>query len=76
MKVAPETQGDRIVAAYRYTAAHWPWLRGMVLFNLDFSTVPWNPPTAGAHWFALLNGDRSPRPVLNAVSAYLRETQR
>ncbi|HET7770683.1 MAG TPA: hypothetical protein VFN74_18060, partial [Chloroflexota bacterium] len=76
MKVSPETQGERIVAAYRYGRANWPWLRGMVLFNLDFSSVPWNPPSGSAHWFALLNADRSARPALRAVSAYLGSAPR
>ena len=71
MKVSAETQGERIAAAYRYARGHWPWLRGMVLFNLDFSTVPWNPAPSAPHWFSLLNADRSARPALNSVSAYL-----
>ena len=76
MKVSAETQGERIVAAYRYARSHWAWLRGMVLFNLDFSSVPWNPPSGPAHWFALLNADRSARPALKTVSAYLERAPR
>ncbi|HEU5317503.1 MAG TPA: hypothetical protein VFX49_15430 [Chloroflexota bacterium] len=75
MKVAPQTQAERIVAAYRYAQAAWPWLRGMVLFNLDYSTVPWNPPQSGAHWFSLLNADRSPRPAARAVADWLNSPE-
>ncbi len=67
MKVSPQQQADYLRAAVEYARRHWTWLEGMVLFNLDFSTVPWNPPTSGAYWFALLNPDRTPRPAYLAV---------
>ena len=67
MKVSPQQQGEYLAAAYHFARQRWPWLTGMVLFNLDFSTVPWNPPTSGAYWFALLNPDRTPRPAYLAV---------
>lgn len=69
LKVSPDQQAQYLVGAYQYTQNNWPWLSGMVAFNLDFDTVPWNPNTMGAYWFALLNPDRSPRPAYTALKA-------
>lgn len=67
LKVSPEQQAGYLTAAFRYGYERWDWLGGMVAFNLDFDTVPWNPPAVGAYWFALLNPDRSPRPAYHAM---------
>jgi polysaccharide biosynthesis protein PslG len=67
LKLTPEQQGSYLTSAFRYGYEQWPWLAGMVAFNLDFDTVPWNPPQLGAYWFALLNPDRSPRPAYVAM---------
>lgn len=69
LKLSPEQQAANLVGAYRYASASWPWLSGMVAFNLDFDTVPWIPNTLGAYWFALLNPDRTPRPAYTAIKA-------
>lgn len=39
-KVTPEQQRDYLVRAYQYAQQHWPWMAGMILFNLDFGAVP------------------------------------
>jgi len=67
LKVSPEQQAGYLTSAFRYGYEQWPWLGGMVAFNLDFDTVPWNPVNLGAYWFALLNPDRSPRPAYVAM---------
>src|SRR5687767_1489857 len=67
LKLGPDQQASYLTGAFRYGYERWPWLTGMVAFNMDFDTVPWNPPTLGAYWFALLNPDRSPRPVYTAM---------
>ena len=67
MKVGPEQQASYLAAAFQYALEHWPWLGGIVVFNLDFATVPWNPPTAGAYWLSLLHPDGSPRPAYTAL---------
>jgi len=61
LKLPPERQADYLTAAFQFGYARWPWLGAMVVFNLDFDTVGWTPPTMGAYWFALLNPDGSPR---------------
>ncbi|MFQ5854747.1 MAG: hypothetical protein ACE5LU_03770 [Anaerolineae bacterium] len=39
-KVTLEQQRDYLVRAYRYAHQHWPWMKAMILFNLDFGAVP------------------------------------
>jgi hypothetical protein len=67
LKLSPQQQASNLVGAFAYGYRNWPWLGGMVIFNLDFSTVPWNPVSMGAYWLSLLNPDRSPRPAYAAV---------
>ncbi|MBI2941953.1 MAG: hypothetical protein HYY04_16105 [Chloroflexi bacterium] len=65
--VEPRTQADYLVRAYRYADQHWPWMRVMLVFNLDFSTVYWYPPAEHMRFFAILNDDGSPRPAFKAL---------
>jgi hypothetical protein len=67
LKVSPQQQATYLATAFQYAYNTWPWLSGIVVFNLDFATVPWNPATSGAYWFGLLNPDRSPRPAYTAL---------
>jgi hypothetical protein len=67
LKVSPQQQATYLATAFKYAYSTWSWLGGIVVFNLDFSTVPWNPTTSGAYWFSLLNPDRSPRPAYTAL---------
>lgn len=46
---------------YLMAAERWPWLEAIFLFNLDFSTVPWYESQQVMRWFAILEGDGSPR---------------
>jgi hypothetical protein len=69
LKVSPEQQATYLSGAFEFGRHNWPWLGGMVVFNLDFDTVPWNPVNLGVYWFALLNPDRSPRPAYLAMKA-------
>jgi hypothetical protein len=67
MKVSPEKQAEYVVRSYRYAQKNWPWMRGMLLSNLDASTSPYHTgPEDGLPWFAILNADYSPRPAWNA----------
>lgn len=64
MKVSPEQQGDYLVRSFRYAKANWPWMRGMLVSNLDASTSPYHQgPEDGLPWFAMLNADYTPRPA-------------
>ena len=74
MKVSAEQQADYIVRSYRYALAHWPWMQGLVLSNLDASTTPYHTgPEDGLPWFAILNADYSPRPAWDRFKAMRQE---
>jgi hypothetical protein len=67
MKVSPEQQAEYVVRSYQYAQKNWPWMRGMLLSNLDASTSPYHQgPEDGLPWFAILNADHSPRPAWSA----------
>lgn len=67
MKVSPEQQAQYVVRSYQYAQEKWPWMRGMLLSNLDASTSPYHQgPEDGLPWFAILNADYSPRPAYQA----------
>jgi hypothetical protein len=67
MKVSPEQQASYIVRSYQYAAKNWPWMKGMLLSNLDASTTGYHAePQDGLQWFAILNPDHSPRPAWDA----------
>jgi len=62
-----ETQAARTVAAFERARREWPWLGAMILEHFQ-------PPvtTDDPHWgFALLGPDNVPRPVYNAVVAWI-----
>ena len=61
MELPADRRAEHLVAALQLAHAGYPWIAGAVLFNLDYATVPWVPPTSAMHWFSLLNPDRSPR---------------
>jgi hypothetical protein len=69
MKVSPEQQADYLVRAYGYARAHWPWMRGMLLFNLDHSTASWHGPETSLYWFSILDPNHAPRPAYEALKA-------
>jgi hypothetical protein len=67
MKVSPEQQAEYVVRSYQYAQQKWPWMRGMLLSNLDASTSPYHQgPEDGLPWFAIINSDYSPRPAWQA----------
>ena len=39
--VTTAQQSDNLVGAFRYGRFHWPWLKAMFVFNLDFNMAPW-----------------------------------
>jgi hypothetical protein len=50
-------------------------MQGMLLSNLDASTTPYHTgPEDGLPWFAILNGDYSPRPAWDAFKG-MRDEQ-
>ncbi|MGH2354829.1 MAG: hypothetical protein ACRDI2_01550 [Chloroflexota bacterium] len=67
MKLPADQRADYLIGALRLANTTYPWIAGAMLFNLDFATVPWVPPTSAMHWFSLLNPDRSPRPAYDRL---------
>jgi hypothetical protein len=49
----------------------WPWVEGMFLFNLDFSSVPWYTAAEPMRWYAILNPDRTPRPAYTRLRQHM-----
>lgn len=39
--VSDDKQASNLVGAYQYADAHWPWLGGLFIFNLNFNVAPW-----------------------------------
>ncbi len=39
--VTPVQQATNLVGAFHYARLHWPWMRAMFVFNLDFNLAPW-----------------------------------
>jgi hypothetical protein len=67
MKVSRDQQAEYLVRSYQYARANWPWMRGMLLFNLDHSTAPWHGPDNPMHWFSVLDPNHGPRPAYEAL---------
>ncbi|MBI2942171.1 MAG: hypothetical protein HYY04_17200, partial [Chloroflexi bacterium] len=44
-----------------------PWMRAMLVFNLDFSTVWWYSPAEPMRFYSILNEDGSARPAFDAL---------
>jgi hypothetical protein len=65
MKLAPQTRAEYLVKALQLANAHYPWISGAMIFNFDYATTPWNPPSGEHYWFSLLNSDKSPRAALD-----------
>jgi hypothetical protein len=67
MKVSREQQADYLVRSYQYARANWPWMRGMLLFNLDHSTASWYSQDNPMFWFSVLDPGHAPRPAYDAL---------
>ena len=39
--VSEAQQAENLAGAFAYADAHWPWMGGMFVFNLNFNTVGW-----------------------------------
>ena len=52
---------------------NWPWMGVMFVWNMDYSTVPWNDYCDQKSWFAILNYDGTPRPAYLQLAQMVRE---
>jgi polysaccharide biosynthesis protein PslG len=67
-QVSASQQADYLVRAFRYAEANWPWMKVLIVSNLEFSVMTW---WYGAcdplRYFSVLNVDKSPRPAYTAL---------
>ncbi|MGC9348566.1 MAG: DUF5107 domain-containing protein [Anaerolineae bacterium] len=72
-EVSAEAQADYLVRAFEYADAHWPWLEGMFVWNLDWHDyLPWYS-CFHSRYYALRRQDGSflgaPTPAYDALAA-------
>ena len=65
--VSEEQQAEYLVRAFEIARTRWPWVTGMFVWNLNFSTIV-GPEDEKGPW-SVLNPDWSPRPAYRALSA-------
>lgn len=65
--VSEEQQAEYLVRAFEIARTRWPWVTGMFVWNLNFSTIV-GPDDEKGPW-SVLNPDWSPRPAYRALSA-------
>ncbi len=53
MELPADTRGDYLVRALQMANGNYPWIRGAMVFNFDYATVPWNASTSEKYWFSL-----------------------
>lgn len=70
--VTEEQQAEYLAGAYAKVQREWPFVQGLFLFNLDFSTVPWYTASEPMRWYAILNPDRTPRPAYTKLRQMMR----
>ena len=69
-------QASYLTRAYEKIRMEWPWVRGLFIFNLDFSVVPWYTASEPMRWYAVLNPDRTPRPAYIGIRSQMMNTLR
>jgi polysaccharide biosynthesis protein PslG len=60
-----EDQATYLVRAFEWASAEWPWVTGMFVWNLNFSTLV--PEDDEKHHWSALRSDWSPRPAYWAL---------
>lgn len=63
--VSEEEQAQYLVRAFEIARTQWPWVTGMFVWNLNFSTIV-GPEDEKRPW-SVLNPDWSPRPAYEAL---------
>ncbi|MCP4420726.1 MAG: hypothetical protein GY805_29305, partial [Chloroflexi bacterium] len=63
--VTEQKQADNLVGAYEYATTNYPWMGGLILFNLNFNVVPWiTDPCEQMRFYSVVN-----RPAEAALTA-------
>ncbi len=65
--VSEEQQAEYLVRAFEIARTRWPWVTGMFVWNLNFSTIV-GPEDEKGPW-SVLNSDWSPRPAYRALQS-------
>ena len=65
--ITEEEQAAYTVRAIAYARANWPWVGPMLLWNLNYATIPGIDPGQEMVGWSLLRADWSHRPVYEAV---------
>lgn len=69
--VSEQKQADNLVGAFQYAAANYPWMGGMVIFNLNFNVAPWiTDPCEQMRYYAVQG-----RPAEAALANMPKEVQ-
>jgi hypothetical protein len=64
--VTEQKQADNLRGAFDYADAHWPWMGGMFVFNLDFNVVNWYSDCEQMRFYSV--ADRPAEAALTAMS--------
>jgi hypothetical protein len=59
MELPADARGEYLVRALQMANGNYPWIRGAMVFNFDYATVPWNSPTSEKTWFSLTTNSGS-----------------
>src|SRR3990172_6760888 len=72
--VSEQKQADNLRGAVEHADAHWPWMGGMFVFNLDFNLADWYDECEQLRYYAVANRpaetvltDMPKRPVLSTA---------
>jgi hypothetical protein len=60
--VSEDKQAANLAGAYQYADAHWPWMGGMLMFNLDFNENPGLPECEQMRFYSIKG-----KPAENAL---------
>jgi hypothetical protein len=60
--VSDDKQASNLVGAYQYADEHWPWMGGMLMFNLDFNQNPGLPACEQMRFYSIKG-----KPAENAL---------
>lgn len=53
--VSEQQQADNLAGSFLYARQHWPWMRGMFVFNLNFNLAGYYPECEQMRYYAVAN---------------------
>ncbi len=73
MELPADKRAEYLVRALQMANGNYPWIRGAMVFNFDYATVPWVSQSSEQFWFSLLNANGTPRLALDRFVAARRD---